>query len=60
MILPKEVIETAEEVTVNDEDVKYNECDVLALSHAQEGLLRNWATDANYSESVSKNILVFK
>ena len=41
MILPKEVIETAEEVTVNDEDVKYNECDVLALSHAQEGLLRN-------------------
>ena len=49
-VLPKEVIETDEEVTVNDEDVEYNECDVLALS--QGDLLRKLAADANYSESV--------
>ena len=35
---------------MNDEDVEYNECDVLALS--QGDLLRKLAADANYSESV--------
>ena len=35
-----------------------NERAVLALCH--EGLLRKLATDANYSESVPKNLLDFE